>query len=76
MAENKHTELTNRLFDLFDHIWDENLDGEKLAAEIARSKACVEISQQIIANGVLIANACRMAETASRVIKLPSMLTE
>jgi hypothetical protein len=71
----KQTELTERLFDLIEHLEDRSLTGEKLTEEIARSKAITEAAGQIVANGALILSACRISETASRKVNLPLLLS-
>jgi hypothetical protein len=76
MANNKLTDLNDRLFDLFDRMQAGELEGEKLAGEISRAKVSIEIAQQIIANGSLIANACRLADTMTHAAKLPPLLTD
>jgi hypothetical protein len=76
MENNKLTDLSDRLFNLFDQMQDKKLAGEKLVDEISRAKMSVEVAQQIIAAGALVANACRLAETMSHSVKLPPMLTE
>jgi hypothetical protein len=73
---NKLSDLNDILFSQLNRLEDEKLDGEKLNQEIFRSKAAVEVAQQIIANGALILNACRIADSASHSLKLPVMLTD
>jgi hypothetical protein len=72
---NKQTDLTDYLFEQLQYLKDRKLSGEKLVEEITRSKAIVEVSGQIIANGALLLSACRISETASRNVKLPLILT-
>jgi hypothetical protein len=72
----KQIELTDHLFDVLLDLKNKELTGEKLNEEIARSKAIIEVAGQIIANGALIANACRMASTASNNMRLPLLLTD
>jgi hypothetical protein len=72
----KQTDLSEDLFRQLHRLLDSDLTGEKLTEEIARSKAAAEMSAQIIANGALVLSACRMAESASRSVKMPLLLSE
>jgi hypothetical protein len=72
----KQADLTELLFKQMEYLQDRELSGEKLNEEISRSKAVAEVAGQIIANGALILNACRVSETASRAVKLPLLLAE
>lgn len=52
--KNKLTDLNNHLFAQLERLGDESLSGEKLEAEINRSKAIGDISKNIILNGRLM----------------------
>jgi hypothetical protein len=69
----KMLELNKGLFAQFDRLQDQNLVGEKLEEEISRSKASVEVAQQIIASAALVASTYRFAGLS---MKLPPMLEE
>jgi hypothetical protein len=72
----KQAELSEHLFEELLSLKNKELTGEKLNEEIARSKAIVDVAAQMIANGALVLSACRVAETASRTIKLPLLLMD
>jgi hypothetical protein len=73
---NKLSDLNEILFSQLSRLQDEKLIGEKLTEEIGRSKASVEVAQQVIANGALILSACRVSDSMSHSLKLPGLLTE
>jgi hypothetical protein len=71
---NKITDLNDGLFAQFYRLQNTEITGEKLTEEIGRSKASVEVAQQIIASAALVTQACRLLGSSS--IKLPALLTE
>jgi hypothetical protein len=72
----KQTDLSERLFRQLDRLMDSGLSGEKLRDEVARSNAVSSMAAQLVANGALVLSACRMAESASRKVKMPLLLSE
>lgn len=55
--KNKLTDLNDHLFEQLERLNDEELTGELLSVEIARSKAITNVAQTIINNGELLLNA-------------------
>jgi hypothetical protein len=72
----KQTDLSEDLFRQLHRLLDSDLTGEKLHEEVMRSNAASNMASQIIANGALVLSACRMAESASRKVKMPLLLSE
>lgn len=60
--KNKMTDLNNNLFLCIERLNDEDLTGEKLEAEIKRSKAVAEVATQVIRNAELSLNVIKMAD--------------
>ncbi|MGD6739695.1 hypothetical protein ACN08N_23745 [Photobacterium leiognathi subsp. mandapamensis] len=54
---NKLIDLNNHLFAQLERLGDESLEGEKLSAEVERSKAITIISKQVIDNARLALDA-------------------
>jgi hypothetical protein len=65
--KNKLTDLNNHLFAQLERLSDENLKGEKLTSEIARSKSVSGIAKDIISLGRLALD----AEVAKQEYNLP-----
>jgi len=55
--KNKLTDLNDHLFEQLERLNDDDLTGDQLNAEIARSKAMTNVAQTIINNGELLLNA-------------------
>lgn len=55
--KNKLTDLNDHLFAQLERLNDEELSGEKMEAEIQRSKAVGNIAKNIISNGKLLLDA-------------------
>lgn len=55
--KNKLSDLGDHLFAQMERLGDEDLKGEKLQEEIARSKAVSSIAKDIVANGKLVLDA-------------------
>ena len=74
--KNKLTHLNDHLFAQIERLGDEDLSPENIKKEIGRTKAIVDISDQIIKNAdTLLKAAALTAEIgASRVIPLVPML--
>jgi len=47
-------DLNNHLFAQLERLGEEDLEGDKLTAEINRAKAISDIATQVIANGSLV----------------------
>jgi len=73
--KNKLTDLNNHLFAQLERLSDEDIKGDELAEEIARSKAVTSVSREIVNNGKLVLDA-EKAATAGRLVdrKVPTML--
>lgn len=56
------TDLNNNLFLCIERLNDEDLTGDKLEAEIKRSKAVAEVATQVIRNAELSLNVIKMAD--------------
>ena len=73
--KNKLMDLNNHLFAQLERISDESLKGDKLSAEIARSKAVAEVANQIIQVGKLALEATKyQAEYNRSGVPMPKML--
>jgi hypothetical protein len=72
----KQSDLSEELFDQFLRLKNSTLKGEELAEEISKARLLNETAAQMIANGALVLSACRMAESASRSVKMPLLLSE
>lgn len=55
--KNKLIDLNNHLFAEIERLSDEDMKGDELTQEIARSKALTTVAAQIICNGQLALNA-------------------
>jgi hypothetical protein len=68
-------DLNNHLFAQLERLSDEDLNGEKLADEINRSKAVTSVASQIIANGSLVLEARKLADDRMNAdTRIPKML--
>lgn len=56
-TKNKLTDLNDHLFEQLERLNDNDLKGDKLVAEIDRSKAMAGIASQIIGNAKLVLDA-------------------
>ena len=74
--QNKLTDLNNHLFAQLERLGDEELSGDALQEEISRSKAVVDIAEQIIDNGNLALKASVAVYEAGREMKVPPLLLE
>ena len=72
--QNKLTDLNNHLFEQLERLNDEELKGDELIAEINRSKAITDISQNIINNAELALKALKHAEEYGYKCKAPDLL--
>lgn len=52
--KNKLTDLNDHLFAQLERLGDEDLDGDKLQQEIARSKAVSNVAKDVVSNARLI----------------------
>jgi transketolase C-terminal domain/subunit len=68
------SELNNHLFAEIERLGDGCLKGEELTVEIGRAKAVCGVAMQIIANGRLVLDAARAADTLPGVKKQPMLL--
>ncbi len=59
--KNKLTDLNNHLFAQLERLNDEDIEGEDLQQEIARSKAMSGVAKDIISNANLVLNARKAA---------------
>lgn len=71
--KNKLSDLNNHLFAQLERLSDEDLEGDKLAQEIERSKAVTCVAREIILNGKLVLEA-QKAYDEGLVIKTSPML--
>jgi hypothetical protein len=53
--KNKLMDLHNQLFETLERVTDRKTDGESLAKEIMRARVVVDIAEQLIKNGMLMA---------------------
>lgn len=74
--KNTLIDLNNHLFAQLERLSDEDLKGEVLREEIARSKSVTQVSSQIIANARLALDAQLAADGLSDNRKLPQMLED
>lgn len=51
--KNKLTDLNNHLFAQLERLGEEGLEGDRLSAEIDRTKAITDVSKQVISNAAL-----------------------
>lgn len=61
--KNKLGDLNNHLFAQLERLGDEELTGEELAQEISRAKSITQVASQIIANGSLVLEAIKVADS-------------
>ena len=74
--KNKLTDLNNHLFAQLERLGDEDLEADKLSAEIERARAVTSVAKEIIASGSLAVKAAELvAEYQSGEVKLPPLLT-
>ena len=74
MAKNKLTDLNNHLFAQLERLSDEDLKEEKLALEVARTRAIGEVSRHIIDNARLALSAQKALGESIR--SLPAMISD
>lgn len=75
--QNTLGDLNNHLFAEMERLGDENLEGDKLQAEISRAKALADIASKIVDNASLVLEAEKFkAETLGRSKVEPSKLLE
>ena len=68
-------DLNNHLFMQLERLGEEDLEGDKLLAEIARSKAISEIAKNVIENANVVLQAQKhMDEFRGTDAKMPRML--
>lgn len=68
-------DLNNHLFVQLERLNEENLAGDALKAEIARSKAITEVAREIISNGALVLEAQKLMDNRMDAdMVLPKML--
>lgn len=76
-TRNKMIDLNNHLFETLERLNDDDLQGEKLEAELKRAKAITGVASQIVANGQLALKAAiAKSEYLGRDEKLPRLLEE
>jgi hypothetical protein len=71
--KNQLIDLNNHLFAQLERLGDEDLEGEKLAQEIDRSRAITGISKEIVSNARLALDA-QIALADKGVKSLPGMI--
>lgn len=71
--KNKLIDLNNHLFAQLERLGSEELEGEKLIAEIDRSKAITSIAKEVISNARLALDA-QVAMADKGVKALPGMI--
>ena len=69
-------DLNNHLFAELERLSDENLTGEELKAELRRAEGIKNISQQIIANAIVVLKSERYKVDTMGIVeeKVPKML--
>ena len=72
--KNTLADLNNHLFAQLERLGDEELKGEELEEEIARSKAVTGVATQIINNGNLVLKARQQQKELLDDKSLPPML--
>ena len=75
--KNKIDNLTDHLFAQLERLNDEDLSGEKLTAEIERSKAVAEVAKQVVAAGSVQVSAMTVmvkAKDAGLDVEKPKLL--
>jgi hypothetical protein len=72
--KNKLSDLNDHLFCQIERLGDEDLKGEALTEEIDRAKAVCYVAGQIIANGKLVLEAVKAADTLPGIKKIPTLL--
>ena len=75
-TKNKLSDLHDHLFEQLEWLGNRDIKGEALNEEIRRADALCKVAGQIIANGNLVVNAHRAADSAIGKIALPKMLTD
>lgn len=58
--KNKLTDLNNHLFAQLERLGDETLDQEAIEKEISRTRAIVDVSEQIISNAQITLSAAEL----------------
>lgn len=71
--KNKLSDLNNHLFAQLERLSDEDLTGEQLETEIARTKAVTSVSREIVAGAQLSLKA-QMAYNENMIGKAPVVL--
>lgn len=76
--KNSLGDLNNHLFAQLERLGDEELEGEKLVAEIDRAKAINQVAVQIISNGKLVLDAVKVRDEflGGDSKRMPAMLRE
>lgn len=76
MPRNTLLDLNNHLFSAMERLDDDDLEGEKLNAEVERSRAIAGLAQQVVAVGNLTLKALVAQDSAvGNRLKLPKTLT-
>lgn len=73
--KNKLEDLNNHLFAQIERLSDEDLTGEKLTQEVARTKAITSVASNIISNAGLVLDAHK-ALGDNLVNQVPAMMLE
>ena len=74
MSKNKIEDLADHLFSQLERLGDEGLTGEGLKLEVARSRAIVEVSSQLVEVGKLSVAAKQLELDAGGSIGLSGVL--
>lgn len=73
--KNKLSDLNNHLFAQLEKLGDDDLNGEKLAQEIERSKAITDLSDKIIDNAKMTLQATKLVyDMSSKGMQTPDGL--